>query len=144
MLKDKVFLTNTDTTIGFISQNSSKLNSIKKRPPHKRYIKAINSLHTLKQHTRVPSKYKKLVRRANKTTFILPNGNSYRLIKDKKHLLLLDRLKWAYTTSANLSNYNYDEEFAKSSADIIIYPLNYTDRVSTIYKINSKKLKRIR
>ncbi len=37
--------------------------------------------------------------------------NSYRVIQDKHHLLLLDRLKWAYTTSANLSGETYDEDF---------------------------------
>ena len=58
MLENLVFLTTTDTTIGFISQNSTKLDRIKNRPPHKKYIKAINSLKTLKQHTRVPNRFK--------------------------------------------------------------------------------------
>ena len=144
MLKDLVFLTTTDTTIGFVSQNSTKLDAIKNRPPHKKYIKAINSLKTLKQHTRVPNKFKNQIRRQNKVTFILPNGNSYRVIKKKKHLQLLDRLKWAYTTSANLSGREYDEEFAIKSADVIIYPLNQSNKSSTIYKINNIQIKRIR
>ncbi|TNF45136.1 MAG: Sua5 YciO YrdC YwlC family protein, partial [Epsilonproteobacteria bacterium] len=120
MLKDKVFLTQTDTTIGFISQNAERLTQIKQRPPHKHYIKAVNSLQTLQTFARVPQKHKKRVRRAKKTTFVLPNGHSYRVIHDKHHLLLLDRLKWAYTTSANLSNKEYDESFAREMADVII------------------------
>jgi len=142
--KNLVFLTQTDTTIGFISQNTEKLTQIKQRPPHKHYIKAVNSLETLKTFTRVPSSHKNKVRRAKKTTFILPNTYSYRLIKDEHHLLLLDRLTWAYTTSANLSDQPYDETFAKEAADVIISPLKSNSQVSNIYKINHRTIKRIR
>jgi len=144
MMKNKVFLTSTDTTVGFVSQNITKLNTIKQRPSHKKYIKAINSLATLKEFTRVPSKHKNRVRRMSKTTFIMSDGNSYRVIRDKHHLLLLNRLKWAYTTSANLSNHSYDEEFAKNSADIIIEPLRYTKQTSSILKLGNYTIKRIR
>ena len=143
-LKNKVFLTQTDTTIGFISQDTDKLTQIKQRPPHKHYIKAVNSLHTLKTFTRVPQKHKNRVRRSNKTTFILPNGQSYRVIQDKHHLLLLNRLKWAYTTSANLSDQAYDEQFTKKMADVIIEPLNQTTLSSRIYKLGKLTMKRIR
>ena len=144
MLKDKVFLTQTDTTIGFVSQNADKLTSIKQRPPHKHYIKAVNSLAILKTFTRVPSSHKNRVRRSRKTTFILPDGHSYRLIQDQHHLLLLDRLKWAYTTSANLSAHAYDEKFAKEVADVIIEPLKQNNQASNIYKLGKQIIKRIR
>jgi len=144
MLKEKVFLTQTDTTIGFVSQNADRLTAIKQRPPYKHYIKAVNSLKTLKNFVRIPSAHKKRVRRASKTTFILPNGHSYRLIRDRQHLLLLDRLTWAYTTSANLSGHHYDEAFAKNAADVIIAPLHHTSEASRIYRLNNHTLKRIR
>ena len=144
MLKDKVFLTQTDTTIGFVSQNTDKLTSIKQRPPHKHYIKAVNSLATLQTFTRVPSSHKNRVRRSTKTTFIMPNGHSYRLIKDKHHLLLLDRFRWAYTTSANLSSKPYDEMFARENADVIIEPLNQSSEASSIYKLGKNAIQRIR
>jgi len=144
MLKDKVFLTQTDTTIGFVSQNANKLTDIKQRPPHKYYIKAVNSLATLKTFTRVPSLHKNRVRRSMKTTFILPDGHSYRLIQDKHHLLLLDRLKWAYTTSANLSDHPYDQKFAKEMADVIIEPLKQNEQASNIYKLGKQNILRIR
>lgn len=144
MLKDKVFLTQTDTTIGFVSQNAKRLTVIKQRPPHKHYIKAVNSLQTLKTFTRIPSSHKNRVRRATKTTFIMPNGYSYRVIRDPRHLLLLNRLIWAYTTSANLSDQPYDEYFAKKAADIIITPLKENVQASNIYKINNHSIKRIR
>jgi len=143
-LKKLVFLTQTDTTIGFVSQNAEKLTEIKQRPPHKHYIKAVNSLKTLKTFTRVPSSHKNRVRRAKKTTFIMPNTYSYRVIRDPHHLLLLDRLKWAYTTSANLSDQPYDETFAKESADVVIMPLKENRHVSNIYRINNQTIKRIR
>ena len=144
MFKDLVFLTQTDTTIGFVSQNADKLTEIKQRLPHKHYIKAVNSLHTLQTFTRVPNKHKNRVRRAKKTTFVMPNFHSYRVIQDKHHLLLLDRLRWAYTTSANLSNKAYDEAFAKEMTDVIIEPLHSTEKASHIYKLGKNRLKRIR
>jgi len=144
MLKNKIFLTQTDTTIGFVSQDANKLSNIKQRPSHKHYIKAVNSFETLKTFTRVPRKHKNRVRRAKKTTFIMPNSHSYRVIYDKHHLQLINRLKWAYTTSANLSGKNYDEHFARTEADIIIKPLSINNKASKIYKLGLTGLKRIR
>ena len=143
-MEDKVFLTQTDTTIGFVSQNADKLTQIKQRPPHKHYIKAVNALRTLKTFTRVPQTHKKRVRRAKKTTFIMPNGDSFRVIRDEHHLLLIDRLKWAYTTSANLSSEDYDETFAREKADVVIEPIKETKQASKIYRLGKKTLKRIR
>ncbi len=144
MPNDLVFLTQTDTTIGFVSQNADKLTAIKQRPPHKHYIKALPSLQALKSFTRVPDMHKNRVRRAKKTTFIMPNGYAYRVVRDHLHLLLLNRLKWAYTTSANLSSEAYDENFAKKSADIIITPLKQKHSASNIYQLGKTTLKRIR
>lgn len=144
LLKDKLFLTKTDTTVGFVTQNKEKLDIAKQRPTYKYYITAVNSLKTLNSFTRVPNKYKKLVRRANKTTFIMPNKSSYRVVKDKHHLLLLNRLKWAYTSSANLSGQNYDEAYVRSVADEVIEPLNTNAKPSKILKINNHKVRKIR
>jgi len=142
--KNQVFLTQTDTTIGFVSQNADKLTQIKQRPPHKHYIKALPSFKTLKSFARVPNSHKNRIRRAKKTTFVLPDGDSYRVVKDRYHLLLLNRLGWAYTTSANLSSEAYDEEFAEKSADIVITPLRQKSSASNIYKLGKITFKRIR
>lgn len=142
--EDKVFLTQTDTTIGFVSQNADRITAIKQRPPHKHYIKAVNTLQTLSDFTRVPQKHKNRVRRARKTTFVMLNGHSYRVVQDKHHLLLLDRLKWVLTSSANLSGEGYDEHFAKEMADVIIEPLQGTRQASSIYKLGKHTLRRIR
>ena len=143
-MENIVFLTQTDTTIGFVSQNSEKLTAIKQRPPHKHYIKAVNSLSTLQTFTRIPKQHKNRVRRSNKTTFIMPNTCSYRVIEDKHHLLLLNRLQWAYTTSANLSNENYDEKFAREHADVVIEPLKDAISASNIYKLGKYTMKKVR
>ena len=143
-MEELVFLTQTDTTIGFVSQNADKITQIKQPPPYKHYNKSVNSLQTLQKFTRVPQAQKKRVSRAKKTTFIMPNGDSLRVIRDKHHLLLLDRLKWAYTTSANLSSEAYDESFAREKVDVVIEPIKETKQASMIYRLGKKTLKRIR
>jgi len=138
----KLFLTNTDTTIGFISKSKEALDIAKNRAPNKKYIQALPSLKSLNK--RVPNKFKRVVRRANKTTFILNKNYSFRIIKDSKHNLLLNRLKSAYTSSANKSNEPYNYNYAKDKADIIIYPLIKKTKASTILKLGKIKLKRLR
>ncbi|MBL0721633.1 MAG: Sua5 YciO YrdC YwlC family protein [Sulfurovum sp.] len=142
----KVFLTPTDTTIGFISKSSYSLDKVKKRLSDKEYITALSSLQKLKLLTRVPFKYKNMVRRANKTTFIFPNKRSYRLIKNVKHKNLIDKLDSPFTTSANLSGKEYQRVFAEESSDIIIsFPISdRSHRASHIFKISSRNIKRIR
>ncbi|MCB4742999.1 MAG: Sua5 YciO YrdC YwlC family protein [Sulfurovum sp.] len=143
-LKQYIFLTQTDTIVGFISQNSTKLTQIKQRPPHKHYIRAVNSLHLLKSFTRVPKIHKKRLRHSQKTTFIMPNTCSFRVVKDSHHLLLLNRIDWAYTTSANLSGNTYDENFSKDATDIIVEPLHNECTPSRIIKLGKYSLKKIR
>ena len=150
MLRDKwskkIFLTPTDTTIGFISKSSSCLDIVKQRPSDKEYITALSSLKKLKLLTRVPQKYKNRVRRANKSTFIFPNGNSYRLIKNIQHKNLIDKLDSSYTSSANISGGEYNKIFAEDNADIIISfaELNKKSEASNIFRITIKSIKRIR
>ena len=144
MNRDIVILSETDTTVGFLSQNAYLIDKIKGRPSGKRYITALASLSSLKSRCRVPEKFRKYVRRANKTTFIFPNGESYRVVKDKRHLLLIERYGRLHTTSANISGKEIDLEFAKEKADIIIYPLKNHGRSSTIIKLGRKRKKRIR
>jgi len=144
-VKESLFLTLTDTTIGFVSQNSSKIDRAKKRKPNKHYIRVVDSLKTLKSFTRVPTVHKNRVRRAKKTTFIMPNGLSFRVVKATEHNLLLDRLHWLYSSSANLSGAKYDEEYAKDRAEVIVTLLKAKNaKASTIYRLGQKNLKVIR
>ena len=144
-MKNKLFLTQTDTTIGFVSQNSFKVDEAKKRLPNKHYIRVVNSLETLKSFTRVPNAHKNRVRRAKRTTFIVPDGHSYRVVKDTEHNLLLDRLKWVYSSSANLSGAVYSEAYAKEEAEVIVSsPKRVNGRASKIYRLGQKKMRLIR
>lgn len=144
--KELVFLTPTDTTVGFVSQSALRLTQIKQRPPHKHYIKALPSLRILQSFVRVPQKHKNRLRRSKRSTFVFPNGYSYRIIREKQHLSLIQKLGWAYTTSANLSGESFDETFALGAADIIVkYPSPQgSTSASSVFKLNNIKLLRIR
>ena len=138
----RLFLTNTDTTIGFLSQSRERLDRAKERQPDKEYIQALPTLKAIKK--RVPKPFRHKVRLAQKSTFILSRDYSFRVIKDRRHKLLIDRLGWAYTTSANKSGKGYSFEYAYQKADTIIYPLSAPQEPSTIYKLGKKKHKRVR
>jgi len=144
-MKINLYLTQTDTTIGFVSQDSQKIDQAKNRLPNKHYIRVVNSLETLKTFTRIPQKHKKRVRRAKQTTFIFPQGESFRVVKDTKHNLLLDRVKWLYSSSANLSGAEYDELYSKDNAEVIIvFSTNRKGSASKIYLLGQKRMRLIR
>ncbi|MCK4441476.1 MAG: Sua5 YciO YrdC YwlC family protein, partial [Sulfurovaceae bacterium] len=109
------------------------------------YIRVVNSLKTLKLFTRVPQKYKNMVRRSTQTTFIMPNGYSFRVVRDIKHNLLLDRLEYAYSSSANLSGKEYNQEYAKRQAQIIVCQSHTSNsKASKIYRLSLESMKSIR
>jgi tRNA A37 threonylcarbamoyladenosine synthetase subunit TsaC/SUA5/YrdC len=137
----KIFLTSSDTAIGFVSKDAKSLDNAKDRIPNKKYIQAIPDLKSIKK--RVPKKHRKLVRRAKKTTFVLDSNYSFRVVRNKRHNLLLKRLGWAYTTSANRSGLEYEYSYAYSKADIIVYPLK-NSKPSTILRLGKSKLQRLR
>jgi tRNA A37 threonylcarbamoyladenosine synthetase subunit TsaC/SUA5/YrdC len=121
MDKNLVYFTQTDTTVGFLSQNANRLYDTKKRDKNKKFITVCNNFDTLKTITRVPKKFKNLVRNSKKTTFVYPNNLAIRVVKDKEHLKFLNKIKWSYSSSANLSNCEFDLNFATNNADVIIY-----------------------
>ena len=75
----------------------------------------------------------------------MPNGNSFRVVKETQHNLLLDRIQWSYSSSANLSGAKYDEQYAKKMTEVII---GFSDKkngeASKVYCINQSRLKVIR
>ncbi len=144
-MKKLLYLTQTDTTIGFVSQDTSKIDQAKKRLPNKHYICVINSLKTLQKFTRVPTKYKNRIRRSKQTTFIMPNGLSFRVAKDSRHNLLLDRVKWLYSSSANLSGAVYNEAYAKEMTEVVVsFPNQVKGDSSKVYRLSHTNLKVIR
>ena len=144
-MNSNLYLTQTDTTIGFVCQDALKIDKAKKRKPNKHYIKVVNSLETLKTFTRVPNKHKNRVRRAKKTTFIMPNALSFRVVKDTEHNLLLDRLAWVYSSSANLSGAEYDEAYAREHTEVLVsFPTSQERKASQIYKLSQNNIRSIR
>ena len=142
--ENSVFLSSTDTTVGFLSRDRTALDRIKGRPSTQPYITVLPSLSSLRQRVRTPRRYRKMLRRSVRKTYIFPNGRSYRIVGDARHLLLLERLGWAYSTSANPAGAPYDETFARQHADIVVEPLLAGAAPSSIYKIGKKRIKKIR
>jgi len=140
-----VYLSGTDTTVGLLSQNLEALNKIKSSPKSKRLIKVVDSLYELKKHTRVPKQFNTMIRRANKTTFILKPNLAIRVNKNIKHNRFLKKLSWTYSTSANLSGKNIDLQWANLQADITINFLYLQQQASSkIIKIKNNRVKRVR
>ena len=139
-----LFLTSTDTTVGFLSQDPAILDRAKGRPAGMPYLRVLPSLSALRERTRVPRSHRRRLRRAVHTTFIFPGGDAYRIVRDLRHLLLLERLGWAYSSSANPSGGAYDEAFARSCADIVVEPLRLARPPSSIYRLGRHKIRKIR
>jgi len=142
-----VYLVQTDTTVGFSSSNDEKLSAIKKRPKTQKILQTVDSFNTLKNLTRVPKKFRKYIRASKKTTFIYPNANSYRVIdKNSNFYPFISRFSNLYSTSANLTGKEYDDTFAKENSDIIVFTKEgfHESISSSIYKINKKRISKIR
>jgi tRNA A37 threonylcarbamoyladenosine synthetase subunit TsaC/SUA5/YrdC len=141
-----VYLVQTDTTAGFLSQNAKALADSKQRNQEQPFISCVDSLSTLKEFTRVPSSFKKRIRRSKKNTFIYPNNKAIRVVQDPLHVEFLQKLRWSYSSSANFTKKKFQMEYAKKKADIIVEDSRgfFEDTPSKIYKIYKKKLRRLR
>lgn len=141
-----VILTQTDTTVGFLSQNAQKLYEIKSRPQTKPFIKVYKDFKSFMQDGgRVSRGRKNLVRRSKKTTFII-NSFSFRVAKIGLESQILRETPWFYSTSANKSTESFNRDFCESKADIIIEDVNslVEKDSSSLIKINSKKRRKLR
>lgn len=147
MSKEKVYLVQTDTTVGFSSANDEKLSIIKQRPKTQKILQTVDSFKTLNEKTRVPKNFRKKIRNSNHTTFIYPNGNSFRVIeKDDLFHPFISKFEALYSTSANLTGNSFDEIFAKEKSDVIVYTKDGFSETasSSIYKVNKQKILKIR
>ena len=145
-LNSKVILTQTDTTVGLLSKDANHLREIKSRTQTKPFIQVFHNFAILKKHhIRIPNKFKKNVRRAKKTTFIVKNS-AFRVASVPLHSELLRKLEWTYSTSANESGKNFQRDFCEQKADIIIEDKRglFEGKASKLYKINQKRKKRLR
>jgi len=146
ILTKRIFLVQTDTTVGFLSQDANRLAEIKERSIDKPFVQVCSSFKTLKNISRIPKKYKNIVRRSKKTTFVYPNNLAVRVVKDNLHVEFIKKYEWFYSTSANAKNFSYDEKFAYLKSDIIVEDINglYEGESSKIYRLSRDKIKRLR
>ncbi len=141
-----IILTQTDTTVGFVSQDANKLFSIKSRDSSKTFIIVYSSLsHFLNDNNRVPFKRRNLVRRSKKISFIIKN-KAFRIAKTTLDSKILKNLKWNYSTSANQSGKKFDLKFCEHKTDIIIQDKNglHENSSSSLFKINNTTQVRLR
>ena len=142
-----VYLVQTDTTVGFSSLIDEKLSSIKQRDINQKILKTVDSFDTLKNFTRVPKKYRNMVRKSNKTTFIYPNLDSFRVVNKDSHFFdFIKKFKILSSTSANKTKENFEYKFASQKSDVeVINNLGFFETSSSkIYKIGKNNLNKIR
>jgi len=142
---NKILLAQTDTTVGFLSQDASRLEQIKMRPHDKPFLKVYAELKCLRQDIRLPSRHKNRVRHSKKTTFVVKN-QAFRYVKDPEHARLIQRYGWLYSTSANESGKKYESTFCRSVSDIIIedYRGLSEQSASKIFRLTPSSLKQLR
>jgi len=145
-LNNKVFLVQTDTTVGFLSQNHNALALLKERLVEKPFVTVTATFKSLKSLCRVPNQHKNLVRRTKKSTFVYSNDRAIRVVKDEKHAEFVKPFSWMYSTSANAKGVSYNKEFAFSKSDIIVEDNEgiFEGESSSIYRLYRKKLQRLR
>ena len=145
MKNDYVYLAQSDTTVGIFSKDYKKLNRLKKRDENKPCLISTSSLDNLKSLTRVPIKYKKIIRRAKQKTFLYPNEKAIRVSKDERHNLFLNKFDFLYSTSANLHKKEFNYKDISILVDEIINDIPFSEKPpSKIYKINNYKMARLR
>lgn len=100
----------------------------------------------LNSFTRVPKKFRKMVRYSEKITFIYPNMISVRVVKSGNHHNFLKQYGNFLSSSANISGKNFEKLVAIKLADIICEDkrgLFETDP-SKIYRLYKNRVKKIR
>ena len=120
MRNDFVYLVQTDTTVGFLSADASRLSVLKGRPDHKPFLRVVDSLSTLKTLVRPPRSSHRLIRYAQKHTFIYPYVGAIRVVATGEHHEFLTNFGHLYSTSANPSGGDFDHSFAVEQADVIV------------------------
>lgn len=143
-MNDEIVLAQTDTTVGFLSKNIESIYRAKNIKIKKKILINIPKLKDIKG--RVSSIHKNRVRRSKRTTFILNNGNSFRIINTGIYGLFLNRHGYFYSSSANMAAKHFNKAFSYQSADIIFRTLTgfSEKKASTIIKLNKSRLIKIR
>ena len=141
----QILLAQTDTTVGFLSQDASRLKEIKMRVGEKPFLKVYAELKVLTRDIRIPPAHKHRVRHSTKTTFVLKN-QAFRYVNDTKHAGLIRAYGWLYSTSANESGKSFDETFCRAVSEIVVEDAQglHEQSASKIFLLNATHLKQLR
>jgi len=142
-----LFLAQTDTTVGFLSHSSERINRAKQRSHSQKVLQTFPSFKALSHHTRVPLKHRQFVRRSRKTTFVLENGMAFRVVdKASMHSSLLKSMGPVYSSSANVTQKSFNEYDACLQSDIIVKDRRgfFEATASEMFKLSRTDKKRIR
>ncbi len=142
----RLYLVQSDTTVGFLSRDAQKLALAKQRDPAQPFLISTAYFRIQKDLARTPRKYRREVRRARKTTYLYPNKKAIRVVSEGPHHHFLEKFTWLYSTSANLHGAPFDYEYALSRTDIIVEDRRgfYEGEASAIFRIGKRKKSRLR
>ena len=142
----RLYLVQTDTTVGLLSRDALRLNRTKRRPEGQKLICAVAGFRELEHHVRVPKSFRKTVRNAKRTTFAYPGGAALRAVSPSSHLHFLSRFGFLYSTSANPTGSGFDPVWAREVAEIVVErPEGFSPTPpSPIYRLGKKRLRRLR
>lgn len=143
-LENKIILAQTDTTVGFLSKDFRLLNKIKNRKLDTPCILSTAFLSELKSFTRCPVKFRNMIRKSKKTSFVLANSFSFRFVNDERHSKFLKKFGFFYSSSANKHGQNFDELWAKKVADIVLDEPLYEAKSSSMIRLFRTKKTRLR
>ncbi len=140
-----LFLAQSDTTVGFLSQEPTPINRAKGRNATQKILQTITSFVDIQG--RVPKSHRKGVRRAQKTTFVLPNGYAFRRVDaNSLHGRWLRDVGPLYSSSANPTQGAFDSDFAYAKADCVVTDARglFEGKASRMVRLGKHKTKRLR
>lgn len=138
-------LVQTDTTVGFASQNAAALAACKGRPADKPFLKTFATLGEYRKQGRVPAAFKRELRRSGRTTYVVKN-QAFRIVAEGAYHAVLKRCGWCYSTSANAASERFDPAFAFQAAEIIVEDGRgfFETEPSAIFRLNQHRKSRLR
>ncbi|BCX78678.1 Sua5 YciO YrdC YwlC family protein [Campylobacter sp. 19-13652] len=144
MTKPKLYLAQTDTTAGLLSQDLARLNLAKARPASKPCLITLPDFARLREIAKAPVAHRRRIRASKKTTYLYPNGTAARVVNNGAHQKFLSRLGWAFSSSANRHGDKFDESFAKSVADEVVSERLFEGEASSMFRLSRTRLRRLR
>ena len=141
-----LYLVQTDTTVGFLTQDSALLSRVKNRPNTKAFVTVYSDFTSFKKEkNRIPNHHKNHVRASKRTTFISKDRAS-RIITASEHHNFLKPFGWFFSSSANESGKVFDKDFAFNASEIIVEDAHgFSEKIpSSIIKLSDTRKMKLR